>query len=563
MNRVALSILLLTIGNAGHAQAPALSYLFPQGAQRGTTSTVTVGPSSLPADTRVWIEGDGITAGPVKDGKVELTVAADTAPGVRRLRVITAQGASVPRPFVVGVLPEVKEVEPNNLAKDAMAVTLPVTVNGQIMTRNDPDSYRVTLKAGECLVAATEARRIGAPTDLVLRLLDARGVELATCEDYNDRDPLIAYVVPADGDYLVQAYDVMTNYSSVNQDYTYRLTLTTGPYLDRVLPPGVPRGATTRVTLSGWNLDGKPGPGTVAQSLAVSADAARTVDVTLPGAANALPVATGALPDTAEAEPNDDAPHAQPLSLPASVNGTLALRGDVDVYRITAHANERFLFAVEADTLGSPLDGVLSLLDAQGKSLAESDDADGSRDPAIRWTAPADGDYFLRVRDIGTPSRGGPEFVYRLHVDRPRPALALALTEPSPVITPSAKLELSLKLTRRDGATGEVEITADGLPAGVTAEPLKVAANTSAAEGSLTSDVKLTLIAAPDAAPAAAPIRLLARSKAGDQTLAATAVATFVLATDRSGTIASGTTEQLLLVVNPQAVEKQAGGKKK
>ena len=38
--------------------------------------------------------------------------------------------------------------------------------------------------------------------------------------------------------------------------------------------------------------------------------------------------------------------------------------------------------------------------------------------------------------------------------------------------------------------------------------------------------------------------------------LTATAVATFSLATDRSGTVASGTTEQLMLVVKPKAAAK-------
>src|SRR5205823_14554745 len=137
----------------------------------------------------------------------------------------------------VGVLPEINETEPNNVPKQAQKLTLPVTVNGQILTDNDPDSYRVSLQAGECLIVAAEARRLGAPTDLVLRLLDAHGIELATCEDTNDRDPLLAYVAPAAGDVVVQAYDVMTNYSSVNADYTYRLTFTTGPYLDRCLTP--------------------------------------------------------------------------------------------------------------------------------------------------------------------------------------------------------------------------------------------------------------------------------------------------------------------------------------
>ena len=41
-----------------------------------------------------------------------------------------------------------------------------------------------------------------------------------------------------------------------------------------------------------------------------------------------------------------------------------------------------------------------------------------------------------------------------------------------------------------------------------------------------------------------APIRIVARTSAGEQRLTATAVASFPLATDRSGTVASGTTGQ-------------------
>jgi len=261
------------------------------GAPQGTTVTVSLGAKELPAEARVLIEGDGVTAGgPIKDGRVRLVVAKDARPGVRKVRVVTPQGASVPRPFVVGVLPEINEVEPNNDPRQAQKLILPVTVNGQILSENDPDSYRVSLRAGECLVVAAEARRLGAPTDLVLRLLDAQGIERATCEDYYDRDPLLAYVAPAAGDVIVQAYDVMTNYSSVNADYTYRLTFTTGPYLDRALTPAVPHGRSSAVRLGGWNLNGKPGPGTITQTVAVPPDAGPLLDVTLPGAPNVVRV---------------------------------------------------------------------------------------------------------------------------------------------------------------------------------------------------------------------------------------------------------------------------------
>jgi hypothetical protein len=527
------------------------------GARQGSTVTVSLGATDLPAEARVWVEGEGITpGGPVEKGKVPLVVASDARSGVRKLRVLTAQGASVPRRFVVGVLPEVNEAEPNNAPKEAQKLALPVTVNGQILTRNDPDSYRISLQAGECLVVAAEARRLGAPTDLVLRLLDGRGIERATCEDYNDRDPLLAYVAPAPGEYTVQAYDVMTNYSSVNADYTYRLTFTTGPYLDRSLTLAVPRGRPSEVALGGWNLNGKPGPGTVTQSVAVPMNAGPRLEITLPGAPNAVSVVTDEQPGVPEREPNDNPAHAQTVDSSATINGELGRRGDVDLYRVRASAGERFVLAVEAQSLGSPLDGVLMLMDAQGKTLADADNGEGSRDPVLRWTAPAAGEYLLRVRDIGTPARGEPGFFYRLRIAPPRPALAVTLTEPSPVLAVGDKLELPLKVTRSDGAAGEVELVVEGLPAGVTAEPLKLPPSADAAGGVLSTDVKLVLNAAADAAPGATPIQIIARTQAGEHLLTATAVATFSLATDRSGTVASGTTEQLVLVVKPPKKDK-------
>jgi hypothetical protein len=581
--------LLLLACQAAWAQAPALTHLFPMGARQGTTVTVSLGAKDLPAEAQVRVEGEGITlGGPIKEGKVPLVVAKDARPGIRTLRILTPQGASVPRPFVVGVLPESNESEPNNAPKEAQKLALPVTVNGQILTSNDPDSYCVSLRAGECLIVAAEARRLGAPTDLVLRLLDARGIERATCEDYNDRDPLLAYVAPAAGDYVVQAYDVMTNYSSVNADYTYRLTFTTGPFLERSLTLAVPRGHPNEVTLAGWNLNGKPGPGTVTQTVAVPTDADPLLEVTLPGAPNSVRVVTDDQPGVAEQEPNDDLAHAQPIDGHPTVNGELGRRGDVDVYRIHAGANERFVFAVEAQPLGSALVGVLTLMDTQGKPLAEADNGDDRRDPVLRWTAPSAGEYLLRVRDVGTPARqtllgattamvangspagavfaprrvsstagepfatwGSPGFFYRLRIAPPRPELAVTLTEPSPVLTAGDKLELPLKVVRSDGATGEVEIAADGLPAGVTASPLKLPPAPDAAGGAVSTDAKLVLSATPDAAPCATPLRIIARTQAGEHPLAATAIAIFPLATDRSGTVASGTTQQLLLVVKP------------
>src|SRR5207248_216081 len=126
------------------------------------------------------------------------------------------------------------------------------------------------------------------------------------------------------------------------------------------------------------------------------------------------------------------------------------------------------------------------------------------------------GEYLLRVRDVGTPALDGPAFFYRLRIAPPRPALAVTLTEPSPVITAGDKLELPVKVARSDGATGEVEITAEGLPAGVTTPPLKLPSAPDAANGVVTTDAKLVLSATPEAAPTANPIRIIAHTQAGE-----------------------------------------------
>jgi hypothetical protein len=66
------------------------------------------------------------------------------------------------------------------------------------------------------------------------------------------------------------------------------------------------------------------------------------------------------------------------------------------------------------------------------------------------------------------------------------------------------------------------------------------------------------LTASPEAALGATPLRFIARTTAGERPLTTTALATFSLATDRSGTVASGTTEQLLLVVRSAKKEETA-----
>src|SRR5581483_1103629 len=86
-------------------------------------------------------------------------------------------------------------------------------------------------------------------------------------------------------------------------------------------------------------------------------------------------------------------------------------REDVDVWSFEAKKGQSVTARVLANRIGSPLDAKLEILDARGKVLAENDDALGS-DPGLRFVAPADGRYQVRIQDVNM--RGGQAYVYRL-----------------------------------------------------------------------------------------------------------------------------------------------------
>src|SRR5258708_27863632 len=90
---------------------------------------------------------------------------------------------------------------------------------------------------------------------------------------------------------------------------------------------------------------------------------------------------------------------------------------DIDLFRIEARKGQRLSAEIEAARLGVERgipDLHLAILDAQGKSLIAADDsALFLQDPFVSLVAPADGVYFVAVRDA---TYAAAHDVYRLHV---------------------------------------------------------------------------------------------------------------------------------------------------
>jgi hypothetical protein len=153
---------------------------------------------------------------------------------------------------------------------------------------------------------------------------------------------------------------------------------------------------------------------------------ARTVPVTVRSADGESPAYTLIVnddtPRVAEKEPNDGFRQAQPVPLPAVVEGSIRQPQDVDVYRFEGKAGQRVVAEVLAARFGSPVDSFLTLYDARGHVLAANDDHDGSADSRVEVTLPAAGGYYISVTDAH--DQGGPAHAYRLLLQA-RPSAAV------------------------------------------------------------------------------------------------------------------------------------------
>ena len=181
-------------------------------------------------------------------------------------------------------------------------------------------------------------------------------------------------------------------------------------------------------------------------------------------------------PNVLESEPNNDIAHATVVNqeFPCALNGIIDAKDDIDFFKFKAKKDQQFDFTVFARRINSPLDSVLEIYNEKGNRLGLNDDS-GGPDSYLRWKAPADGDYYVSIKDqLG---RGGPDFVYRLEVTNIEPRLAAWLPEMTinqnqdrrAIAVPKGNRYASLVRIKRNDVGGEVTLTPSGLPAGVTA----------------------------------------------------------------------------------------------
>ncbi len=507
-----LLVCLIVRPDSIHAEKPAITGLYPSGGQIGQTVEVEVLGKLGTAPVLVWTDQEHITGELSKDKKkLRLTISENAQPGVCWVRVCNNEGASALRPFLVGRLPEVKETEPNqSLDKAQLVNAVGTVINGKLHANGELDTFKVSLKKGQTLVADVVANEvIGSPMDAILQVVSAKGFVLAQEDDSPKFDPRIAIMAPEDGEYFVRVFAFpATPNSSIRYaggaDYVYRLTLTTGPYVHHTDPLAVQKGKPRKMLLKGFNLPPEGAPHEMGSSEENAADA-----IPFPSVQPfSLPVTE--YPNFAE---QDQKNGASPFTPPFSITACIAKPDEIDRYQLTCKKGETLFVQVESSALGFPLDPVLEIKDAKGQSIKVVDDkARNVFDAEYRWKVPADGNYQIEITDRF--GHGGWDYAYRLIVEQPRPEFQLSLASDAFTITKGKPLEIPVTITRSNGFAEKIEITVKGLPKGITAEAI-----TSEPKGPTAKSVNLKLTAK-DNTPFHGPVWI--EGQAGNQTSAAT-----------------------------------------
>lgn len=494
-----------------------------------------------------------------------VSIAEDVPPGSYEMRVEGTYGVSNPRIFVVSDRAESLEAEPNNTLTEAGVAEVGKVVNGQIGAANDIDCFRFKATTGQRIIITAWAQRIDSRLDATLELYDPTGSLIQLNRDWDGLDALLDFTAPSDGEYVVRIFDFQ--YAGGNEHF-YRLWITDGPYIDSIFPPVAEPGTSQSFTLYGRNLPAGVAtewatPGGLLEALNVTIELpqrgedpqliwsspARPGEMRFDGmiyqlnsemgAANPVRIAWAKAPVVLEQEPNSAGDAPQAIEVPCEVAGQFQEPGDVDYYSFNVAKGTEYWFDFVSQRHGLPTDPVLLIervvTDEQGNKKyvdpVEIDDDNNnigfnhfrssSHDPeSLQHLPKKAGEYRITVRDLYGTSQGSPRLTYRLSIHAEQPDFRLVVLPEyplngrnapnpwTPFLRRGGTLKLDCMIYRCDGFLGEVAVSAEGLPEGVTCAGSVI--------GPGQPSTRLILAAAEDAPVWSGEIKIVGTAKVGE-----------------------------------------------
>ncbi|MGF1577889.1 MAG: hypothetical protein ACFCD0_00845 [Gemmataceae bacterium] len=534
---------------------PKPDYVMPCAGKTGTSFEMTIRGDHLGKIEGLLFSHPGIKAelaaekkepvDPIKGGtkkstpsetvrRFKVVIAPNTPFGMHDVRVVGFGGMSLSKTFIVSDIKELSEEEVNDDIPEAQKLTINSAITGVLLEKDDVDYYQFEGKEGQRIIFSCLAYSIDSRAEPHIQVLDSQGRLLGSNHSHSVTDALLDVILPRDDQYFVRVCSL--NYSSGGYDHTYRLKVSTTPWIDAVHPCVLEPGKANKVTVYGCNLPGgKLDPSVrsggrvleqVVTTIQTPNDLTRLqrLDFERPikpasahmdgmtfrlknasGLSNPVLLTYATETVVLENRNNDSEDKAQTLKPGCEVAGLLEKTSDEDWYSFAGKRGDVYFVELFGERLGNPVDLVMQL--KQGKTkriLAELDDQTSLVDrqfyvpnndpPALRFVVPQDGDYRLCVKNKTTGVAGGPRMGYRLRISRGKPDFRLVVMPTKPASWASCRLRqrgrqfLNVFVIRRDGWDGEIELKADGLPPGVSCPPQVVSRGVTHAQLVLSMD---------------------------------------------------------------------------
>jgi len=491
-----------------------IEFVTPRAGQRGTTVDVILEGTYIKDAREALFFGPGIKCLGVKalpslpeprntihSGYVQdrvqcrFQIAPDCPLGLHPFKLRTDTELTTLSTFSVTRFPVVQEGEEHQGGNDTLQTAKVVPLNTSVLGRidsgrkADTDMYRVSGKAGMHLSVEVDSVRLtekfygGAEFDLMVRLLDANGRELASNDDsaLHMQDPIISTILPRDDDYYVEIKQRVFS-TGTNNYYLAHIGTNIRPLA--VFPAGGPAGRPLLTTLLGDPA------GRISRTIALPVshgDFNFNEDMPSP-----LPMRVSAYENVLKDREAEETPV---KSLPAALNGIIAEPGEVDRFRLSAKKGERWLVRVYARSLGTPLDPRIVIRRAASEAIEiQGDDSKledrglysfsaqiqrpEQMDPSIVWEPKEDGDYLLDISDMR--GFGDPLSVYRVEIEPVRNEVNTYIAAKvidgvecprltSIAVAQGNRWTVNIKLAEGQGNRfkGEMELVASGLPEGV------------------------------------------------------------------------------------------------
>jgi hypothetical protein len=598
--RSALTLLSLAI--VAHpllAQAPPrISLVQPAGGKAGTTVKFVVTGQDLDgaeglhfsfAGAKVETLGAGKVAeemtkkGDKKKGAADLkavtfqvVLPGDAPLGIHDVRVVTKNGVSNPKSFVVGDIAEIVEKEPNDDVPIANKVPLNSTVSGLIDKAIDVDYFQFTGKKGQRVVASCLTTSIESRLQAGIEIYTSTGKLLAANRNYQNYDAVTDAVLPADGDYFVRLFSF--THTQGGNDYNYRLTIGTMPWIDAVTPAAVEPGKETKVEVLGRNLpggvivpnltlDGRPLERAI---MPVTAPAGAKAEQQLASAGPVLPamsaldgfdlrlsspsgssnpyfLALAKSKVAVEAEPNDSSEKGTAAALPVQVSGRIDHKGDVDWFRFAAKKDvplgiELFADRLHPAMLTAAVDLKFVVLGPKGNVITTQDENPETMAPQFfarnedplrfRLVPTEDGEY--KVGISSADGSFGPRHVYSLRI-APEDGDFRIVAMPMSAIAPDSasmgvegQYAFTLFIWRLGNFTSDIALQGGKLPPGVSVKPQVISGTQKQAA--------VVVSVAADAPPYVGPIEIEAAATVNGQKLVRDVrAATIIYPTQQAG----------------------------